>query len=156
MTNNFFLFPLKKEEEFFLSSKFSYLRRLVFNQSAPVHPVSDSRGGPLSMTDIGQRTKEKDGNSCVLYWIQNLKGWLAGWASSPLSQVVSSMLQCLAPHNCSLLPALERQLEGNRKSWGKCFPCGWGNVVKHTLSDLELQQVSYNVVQIIKSRLEKH
>ena len=31
------------------------LRRLVFNQNIPVHPISESRGGGLSVTDKGQR-----------------------------------------------------------------------------------------------------
>ena len=32
------------------NSQFCQLRRLVFNQGSPVNPVSESRGGPLSMT----------------------------------------------------------------------------------------------------------
>ena len=38
---NFYFFALKK----WLSSQFYYLRRLVFDRSFPVHPVSESRGG---------------------------------------------------------------------------------------------------------------
>ena len=34
-----------------LSNYFCQLRRLVFNHSSPVHPVSESRGGSLSVTD---------------------------------------------------------------------------------------------------------
>ena len=41
--------PKKKKKMLF--SWFWQLRRLVFNQSSPVHPVSESRGGPLSVTD---------------------------------------------------------------------------------------------------------
>ena len=33
------------EEKKMLSSYFCHLRRLVFDQSSPVHPVSESRGG---------------------------------------------------------------------------------------------------------------
>ena len=33
------------------------MRRLVFNQSSPVHPVSESRGGPLSVTKDKGRTE---------------------------------------------------------------------------------------------------
>ena len=38
-----------------LLSYFCQLQRLVFDQSTPVHPVSDFRGGGLSVTD-GERT----------------------------------------------------------------------------------------------------
>ena len=40
----------KKEEEKMLYSCFCYLRRLVFNQSSPVHSVSESRGGTARVT----------------------------------------------------------------------------------------------------------
>ena len=33
---------------------FSYLRGLVFHQSSPVNPVSESRVGPLILTEEGQ------------------------------------------------------------------------------------------------------
>ena len=36
---------------------FCQLRRLVFDQSSPVHPLSDFRGGGLSLTNGGQRTE---------------------------------------------------------------------------------------------------
>ena len=38
---------------------FCYLGRLVFNESSPVHPVSKSRGGTLSITE------KKGKTSCV-------------------------------------------------------------------------------------------
>ena len=37
-----------------LFSYFCQLRRLVFDQSSLVQPVSEYRGGPLSMTDGGE------------------------------------------------------------------------------------------------------
>ena len=46
-----------------LFPKFCQLRRLVFDQSSPVQPVSESRGGTLSVTEedderTNERTKE--------------------------------------------------------------------------------------------------
>ena len=42
-----------------LSSQFSNIRRTGFDQSSPVQPVSESRGGTLSVTDGGgRRTNE--------------------------------------------------------------------------------------------------
>ena len=46
-----------------LSYQFCFLRRLVFSQSTPLHPVSESKGGSTSTRD--RRTK--DSNSCVHY-----------------------------------------------------------------------------------------
>ena len=40
------------------------LRRLVFDQSSPVHPVSESRGGSMSVTD--ERTKDGRKSSCLI------------------------------------------------------------------------------------------
>ena len=34
--------------------KFGYSRKLVFNQSSPVRPLSESREGPLSLTNGGR------------------------------------------------------------------------------------------------------
>ena len=51
---NFFFFAEKKKK--MLSSQFSNIRRMGFDQSSPVQPVSESRGGSLSATD--GRTKE--------------------------------------------------------------------------------------------------
>ena len=42
------------------------MRRLVFNQSSPVHPVSESRGGGLSVTADGRRT-DKRKSSCLIF-----------------------------------------------------------------------------------------
>ena len=44
------------------SSKFCQLRKLVFDQSSPVHPVSESRRGS---TERHGQTEEEDGNPCV-------------------------------------------------------------------------------------------
>ena len=51
----------QKKKQQMLSSKFCHLRRLVFDQSPPVHPVSGSKGETLSVTH--ERTKY--GNPCV-------------------------------------------------------------------------------------------
>ena len=40
-----------------LFSQFCELRRFVFDQSSPVHPVSEFRGGPLSVTKYRRRTE---------------------------------------------------------------------------------------------------
>ena len=40
-----------------ISSKFCHLRRLVFDQSSPVHPVLESRGGTVSVTEDGRRRR---------------------------------------------------------------------------------------------------
>ena len=46
---------------------FCYLRRLVFDQSSPAHPVLEYGDGDLSMMEEYKKTK--DGNYCGLYWI---------------------------------------------------------------------------------------
>ena len=56
----FFSFLLKKK--LYRLSFFLHLRRLVFDQSSQVHPVSESSGGSMSVT-YGGRTKH--GNPCV-------------------------------------------------------------------------------------------
>ena len=40
-----------------LSSKFSNIRNLAFDQSSPVQPVAELGGGPLSLTN--ERTNER-------------------------------------------------------------------------------------------------
>ena len=47
---NFFFLPKKKKKKKMLSSQFSNIRRTGFDQSSPVNPVSEYRGGPLSVT----------------------------------------------------------------------------------------------------------
>ena len=42
---------LQKKRKKMLSSKFSHIRRTQFNQTSPVQPVSESRGGSLSVTE---------------------------------------------------------------------------------------------------------
>ena len=48
-----------------LSSWFSNIRNTRFDQSSPVKPISESRGGSLSVTDGGRTNR----NPCVQYWI---------------------------------------------------------------------------------------
>ena len=43
-----------------VSSLFCYLRRLVFNQSSPVNPVSESRGGSLILIEDGGQTQDRN------------------------------------------------------------------------------------------------
>ena len=43
----------KKKKKKMLFAQFCQLRRLVFDQSSPVQPISESRGGSLSVTYIG-------------------------------------------------------------------------------------------------------
>ena len=52
-----------EKEKNILTSWFSYFRRLVFDQSSPVPPVSEYRGGSLSV--MMDRLTDKDGNPCV-------------------------------------------------------------------------------------------
>ena len=40
-----------------LSSQFSNIRRTGFDESSPVQPISEYRGGTLSVTDDGRRTE---------------------------------------------------------------------------------------------------
>ena len=49
-----------------LFSQLSNIRRTRFDQSSPVQPVSESRGGPLSMTeeDGGGRSRK---SSCLIW-----------------------------------------------------------------------------------------
>ena len=49
-----------------LPSKFSNIRRTRFDQSSPVQPVSESRGGPLNVTDGGRRTEESGRRTEIL------------------------------------------------------------------------------------------
>ena len=67
--------PKRKEKKLYSLSYFQ-MRRLVFEQSSPVHPVSDAMGGGggsperykgRSTKGKGQRTK--DGNLRVYFWI---------------------------------------------------------------------------------------
>ena len=51
---NFFCSPEKKK---MLSSQFSNIRRTRFDQSSPFQPVSESRGGSMSVTE-NKRTNE--------------------------------------------------------------------------------------------------
>ena len=63
-----FLFSSAREEEKNTFSLFCHLRRLIFNQSSPVHPVSESwGGGPLSFME------EKKKNDRSSYWRAILK-----------------------------------------------------------------------------------
>ena len=48
-----------------LFSYFCHLRRLVFDQSSQVHPVSESRGGNLSVTD-GEGSGEVWKSLCLI------------------------------------------------------------------------------------------
>ena len=61
---NFFFSPKKKNK--MLSSQFSNIRRTQFDQSSPVHPVSESRGGPLSVTEEDGRTDGRRKSSCLI------------------------------------------------------------------------------------------
>ena len=54
-----------------LSSQFCHLRRLVVDKSSPVHPVSDSRGDPLSVT---QQQEQEDRVVAVRFLIQDASG----------------------------------------------------------------------------------
>ena len=54
--------------------RFCHLRRLVFNQSSPVHPVSESRGGNLNVTN-GERTKILVSNIGLI----KIEGYLTGF-----------------------------------------------------------------------------
>ena len=57
------IFFAKKRKKKLIFSLFCQMSRLVLDQSSPIHPISESRGGPLSVTNEGRRTK--DGNPCV-------------------------------------------------------------------------------------------
>ena len=48
---------------FFLLSKFYHLRRLVFDQSSQVQPISESRGG-YRQRDRQKEDRQTDGNPC--------------------------------------------------------------------------------------------
>ena len=48
---------------FLLSSQFSNIRRTRFDQSSPVQPVSESRGGSTSVTE--KENEEEEGNPRV-------------------------------------------------------------------------------------------
>ena len=50
----FIFFSRRKKKKKMLFPYFCQLRRLVFDQSSPLHPVSESRGGTLSVTDGAQ------------------------------------------------------------------------------------------------------
>ena len=54
-----------------LSSKFCHLRISVFDQRSPVHPVSESRGGLLSVTDEVRTDGRK--SSCLISGFSDLK-----------------------------------------------------------------------------------
>ena len=43
-----------------LFSEFCQLRRLVFDQSSPVQPVSESRGGPLSVAEEEEEQQQQE------------------------------------------------------------------------------------------------
>ena len=62
------IFLFRREKKMLLS-QFCHLRRLVFNQSSPVHPVSESRGGGLSV-------KEEDGRRRTDILVSNI-GYIA-------------------------------------------------------------------------------
>ena len=44
--------------KYLLSSQFCYLRRLVFDKKCPVQPISESRVGPLSVTQESQQQRK--------------------------------------------------------------------------------------------------
>ena len=56
-------FFLWRKEKKTLLSQFSNIKNMRFDQSSPVQPVSESRGGGPSVTEEDERTK--DGNPCV-------------------------------------------------------------------------------------------
>ena len=72
-----------------LSSYFYHLRRLVCDQSPPVHPATESRGGCLSVTD--KQTDKQ--NPCVLYWITMETEMLKGHATEIVPLVISPRTQ---------------------------------------------------------------
>ena len=60
------MFDIKK----MLSSYFSNIRRTRFDQSSPVHPVSESRGGTLRVTEEQeQQEQQQEGTSTFEYRI---------------------------------------------------------------------------------------
>ena len=75
------------------------MRRLVFDQSSPVHPVSESRGGPLSVTEH-ERTKEIL-MSNIGYRDRKLRG------TKKIGVPVIGTKKGLFLSNCTLNPILE-------------------------------------------------
>ena len=59
------IFEEKKLPKKKLFSKFSQSRRIVFDQSSPVQPVSEFRGGPLSLTNKRTNERTNEGNPRV-------------------------------------------------------------------------------------------
>ena len=56
-----------------LSSQFSNIRNLVFDQNSPVQPVSETRGDPLSVTQEEQQEQQQDTSKiCLQYHVGKL------------------------------------------------------------------------------------
>ena len=82
--------------------QFCHLRRLVFDQSSPVHPISESRGGSTSVTKNGERRTDERKYLCL---IQDFGGL---FLELPASQ---STYLCDGPDPASL-PLIRLQQRG--------------------------------------------
>ena len=80
------------------------LRRLVFDQSSPVHPVSESRGGTLSVTekDKGRRTEEILVSNFGFYRGQDFKDYNGIYNSKHL-QKPKFLILCTKTHSYELI-----------------------------------------------------
>ena len=90
-------------------SKFCYLRILVFDPSFPVHPVSESRGCTVSVTNKGGRTNEWTEILVSIIWCTAFSNCSDGWQCCPIVE------QCIT--NCPTIQQICGQL-----------PNGWTNI----------------------------
>ena len=107
-----------------LFSWFCYLRRFVFDQSSPVHPVSESRGGTLSVT-------EKEGRKLLCLILDNvidyppygcrprpprlqrgLPSCSSGWSPAPAARPRYCAAAAARRHNTAL--------QRSRARWRSC------------------------------------
>ena len=100
-----------------LSSWFFNIRRMWFDQSSSVQLVSESRGGPLSMTDEGRT----DGRRKILLWINpescyyTCMPWHSfKWPCEEAQTYESNELKCSTKTIC-----LEETLPGREQNWPK-------------------------------------
>ena len=69
------------------------MRILVFDQSSPVHPVSESRGGTLSVTYIHTQ-QEQDRIPSFSFWIRTMSPGLESNDTIPTMKISRTHSTC--------------------------------------------------------------
>ena len=105
-----------------LSSQFSNIMYTRFNQSFPVQPISESRGG--GTLNVIKSEQSPDGRTSLCLILDDIFGWFSELQPSPSHQdnLVNNQFEWIVPYSCTRLcytqPVLLLQLQDHNSSIG--------------------------------------